>query len=78
MKHTDIVQVKPFTLRPKEAAALFGAPRLFQDMVRAGWIKPCYKAHRCTLYLFSDLEACARRLAQGERPKVAALKTPSL
>jgi hypothetical protein len=37
-------------------------------MVRAGWVKPCYKSNRCTLYLMSDLEACALRLGSGQRP----------
>ncbi len=43
--------MKPFTVRPETAAALFEAPHLLQDMVKAGWIKPCYKTNRCTLYL---------------------------
>ena len=70
MKNSGVVQIKPFTVRPEMAAALFGAPHLLQDMVKAGWVKPCYKTHRCTLYLVSDLEKCAERLAFGEKPIV--------
>src|SRR6202046_818124 len=55
VKHTASIQLKPFTVRPETAAALFEAPHLFQDMVKAGWIKPCYKTNRCTLYLVTDL-----------------------
>jgi hypothetical protein len=68
MKGADIISIKPFTVRPETAAALFEAPHLLQDMVKAGWIKPCYKTNRCTLYLVSDLEKCAERLAHGETP----------
>ncbi len=68
MKNSVAVQIKPFTVRPETAAALFGAPHLLQDMVKAGWVTPCYKTNRCTLYLVSDLEGCAERLAQGEIP----------
>jgi hypothetical protein len=68
MKGADIIWIKPFTVRPETAAALFEAPHLFQDMVKADWIKPCYKTNRCTLYLVADLEVCASRLAKGERP----------
>jgi len=71
MKISAIVQIKPFTVRPEFAAALFGAPHLFQDMVRAGWVTPCYKTYRCTLYVVADLEKCAERLARGDRPVVA-------
>lgn len=71
MKDSATVQIKPFTVRPETAAALFGAPHLFQDMVKAGWITPCYRTHRCTLYLVSDLEKCAVRLAQGDKPDLA-------
>jgi len=68
MKGADIISIKPFTVRPETAAALFEAPHLFQDMVKAGWIKPCYKTNRCTLYLVGDLEKCAERLALGDKP----------
>jgi hypothetical protein len=68
MKGADIISIKPFTVRPETAAALFEAPHLLQDMVKAGWVTPCYKTHRCTLYLVSDLEKCAERLARGDRP----------
>ncbi len=68
MKNSATVQIKPFTVRPETAAALFEAPHLLQDMVKAGWVKPCYKTNRCTLYLVSDLEKCAERLAQGDQP----------
>ena len=70
MKNSGTVQIKPFTVRPETAAALFEAPHLLQDMVKAGWIKPCYKTNRCTLYLVPDLEKCAERLALGESPAV--------
>jgi hypothetical protein len=70
MKGTDIVWIKPFTVRPETAAALFEAPHLLQDMVKAGWVTPCYKTNRCTLYLVSDLEKCADRLSQGETPVI--------
>ncbi len=69
MKPGVVLQLKPFTVRPETAAALFEAPHLFQDMVKAGWIEPCIKGNRCTLYLVSDLEKCALRLAAGDRPK---------
>ena len=68
MNYSSIVQIKPLTVRPDTAAALFGAPHLFQDMVKAGWVTPCYKTNRCTLYLVRDLEKCAERLARGDRP----------
>jgi hypothetical protein len=68
MRGADIIWIKPFTVRPETAAALFEAPHLFQDMVKANWIKPCYKTNRCTLYLVGDLENCAQRLAKGEIP----------
>jgi hypothetical protein len=68
VKNSPSVQIKPFTVRPETAAALFDAPHLLQDMVKAGWVKPCYRTHRCTLYLVTDLEKCAERLAKGERP----------
>jgi hypothetical protein len=68
VKNSKVVQIKPFTVRPETAAALFEAPHLFQEMVKAGWIKPCYKSNRCTLYVVSDLEKCAQRLANGEIP----------
>jgi hypothetical protein len=69
MKRLGIVQMRPFTVRPDTAAALFGTPHMIQDMVKAGWLKPCYQVSRCTLYLVSDLEECAMRLAQGEKPQ---------
>jgi len=71
MKHSPKVQIEPFTVRPETAAALFDAPHLLQDMVKAGWITPCYKTHRCTLYLVEDLKRCAERLVNGERPDKA-------
>ena len=68
MKSKVIVQIEPFMVRPEIAGALLGTPHLVQDMVKAGWIKPCYKVSRCTLYLVRDLKECAERLARGERP----------
>jgi hypothetical protein len=69
VKRQDIVRLKALTVRPRNAASLFEAPHLFDEMVRAGWIKPCYKSNRCTLYLVTDLESCALRLASGDRPE---------
>ena len=69
MKVFTIIKMRPFTVRPETAAALFEAPHLFQEMVRAGWVKPCYKSNRCTLYVVNELEKCAERLAKGERPE---------
>jgi hypothetical protein len=68
MKRHEIIRLKALTVRPKTAEQLFEAPHLFNEMVRAGWVRPCYKSNRCTLYLVTDLEACALRLASGERP----------
>lgn len=69
MKYSDLIQIKPLTVRPETAERLFEAPHLFQEMVKSGWIKPCYRTNRCTLYLVKDLEACAERLSRGERPE---------
>ena len=68
MKRSDVIHLKALTVRPKTAERLFEAPHLFNEMVRFGWIKPCYKSNRCTLYLVTDLEKCALRLAAGDRP----------
>jgi hypothetical protein len=68
MKYSDIIRVPPLTVRPDTAERLFEAPQVFQDMVRAGWVQPCFKSNRCVLYLYKDLEKCAERLARGERP----------
>jgi hypothetical protein len=68
VKQPQIIRLKPLTVRPKTAERLFEAPHLFNEMVRAGWVRPCYKSNRCTLYLMSDLEACALRLGSGQRP----------
>jgi hypothetical protein len=70
MKYSEIIQIKPFTVRPDTAERLFEAPMLFQTMVKAGWIKPCYKTNRCVLYLVTDLTKCAERLARGDRPEI--------
>ena len=68
MKYSDLVQVKPLTVRPDTAERMLEAPHLFQEMVKAGWIKPIFKANRCTLYAVEDLEGCVERLKRGEIP----------
>ena len=72
MRYSDIIKVEPLTVRPETAERLFEAPHLFQTMVKAGWVKPCYKTNRCVLYLVTDLKKCAERLARGDRPDFSA------
>jgi hypothetical protein len=43
MRYSDIIAIKPLTVRPETAERLFEAPHLFQEMVRSGWVKPCYR-----------------------------------
>jgi hypothetical protein len=66
MKSIATISIEPFTVRPEIAGALFGAPHLFQDMVKTGRVTPCFKTHRCTLYLVRELREYAEEIGWRE------------
>jgi uncharacterized protein (DUF1786 family) len=63
-----VVTVKPFLLRPDEAAIFVGSIALLEEFRKAGWIKALYEQHRLVLFSVRHLEACVARIEVGELP----------
>ena len=57
-------------MRKEDAQAYVRAPRLFDLMYEAGWIKPIVHRHRMTLFDQKHLDGCIERLANGEFPEL--------
>jgi hypothetical protein len=71
-----IVSLKPFLLRPGEAAVFVGSVGLLEEFRRAAWIKPLYDRHRLVLFSVRHLESCVARLEVGEKPGAYAETPP--
>lgn len=56
-----------FNLSSREVKHALGSPRLFQRIVRAGWLKPLFPS-RDSLYPVSRVLAVQQRLESGEFP----------
>lgn len=69
MKYSDLVKIEPLMIDGDGAGVLLGRKSVFEDMVRAGWIKPVVHRHKAKLYKLADLKSCARRLEQGDYPQ---------
>lgn len=54
--------------RPDEAAEVLGSEVLFKECVAAKWIKPKVQRHKLTLYDFSEIANCWKRICGGELP----------
>ena len=55
-------------LRPSDAAELIGSETLFEEMRKAGWIKPTVERHKLTLYDYGAVVKCWVRVLGGELP----------
>jgi hypothetical protein len=64
-----VVKFLPLAMNATDAGEYIGSPKLFEDMRRAGWIKPCPNAsHKLTLFDRSEIEKCYARFRAGEYP----------
>jgi hypothetical protein len=55
-------------LTPRDCAALFRVPEIFQRCVAAGWLEPCVSQHVTQLYDRRDVDKCIARILNGELP----------
>jgi hypothetical protein len=63
------VKFLPLSLNPSDAAAYIGAQKLFDDMRKADWIRPCPNArNKMVLFDRTELETCYARFRAGEYP----------
>lgn len=69
MKYSELIKIEPLMVDGEGASVLLGRRSVFEDMVKAGWIRPIVDRHKAKLYKLDDLKSCARRLEQGDYPQ---------
>ena len=57
-----------FGLRPGEAAFALGSPKILEECVEGGWLKPIIQRHKLTLFDAGDVARCWARILAGEVP----------
>jgi hypothetical protein len=62
--------VPKFGLRPGEAAFALGSPKILEECIAAGWLKPVIQRHKLTIFDAGDVARCWARLVGGEEPVV--------
>ncbi|MCB1232238.1 MAG: hypothetical protein KDN19_18450 [Verrucomicrobiae bacterium] len=55
-------------IRRRDVIATFGSRSLYEDCVRAGWLRPLVRRGRLTLFDASDVEKVWMRIKKGEVP----------
>jgi hypothetical protein len=68
MKSKSPLHAEPLLLDSVGAGQLLTRRALFDDMVRAGWIRPVVARHKCKLFCLDDLRRCVRRIKRGQYP----------
>jgi hypothetical protein len=56
-------------MRAKEASEDLTGESILRQCEQAGWIKPCQRRKKFTLYRRRDVQAVAERLLYGEYPE---------
>jgi hypothetical protein len=57
-----------FGFRREEAAAVVGSVQLFDDMVRAKWLRPVVYRHKLVIFDRGDIQRAWSRILAGEIP----------
>lgn len=71
MKTLSSLQPEPLLVDSARAGQLLARRALFDDMVKAEWIRPVVNRHKCKLYCLDDLRRCVTRIKRGEYPVTA-------
>jgi hypothetical protein len=62
-------------IRHSEAAELLTSRAVLLACEEAGWLKPCVKRKKMTIYNRADVLAAAQRILSGEYPNVQGCKS---
>ncbi|HEY2681545.1 MAG TPA: hypothetical protein VGI59_09520 [Candidatus Udaeobacter sp.] len=69
MRYSVITASTPQRLVDETGAGIYvRIPALFDQMLRAGWIKPAVHKRKIKLFDLEDLDKCVERLKSGEIP----------
>ncbi|MDR1305528.1 MAG: hypothetical protein LBK76_09940 [Verrucomicrobiales bacterium] len=66
MQTVMMVGVPPELVDPDVAMEIVGGEKIFNCMVKGGWIRPRVQGNRLTRYLVIELQQACRRLALDE------------
>lgn len=68
MKLEQLVKSNARIARATDAALILGTRQVLRDCERGGWLVPCLRRKKKTLFALSDLHRCADRIIAGEYP----------
>lgn len=68
IREENVPTLIPLLLARDQAMAYVGRPKIFKDMLKAGWIEPVVNEHKLQTYKRKDLEEAVARLCVGCYP----------